>query len=358
MSKSVSGCILACGMAMLACSGQPKPIEAVQATPQAAAVTRANASPVSQPATTSPVPPAAAQAQPIAQTVPQVVASDHTEGPFNVGGQIFTFVKHVQGVGGHTSGDDSTVEWWELRDAAGKAVYRREYPVAFENGTFVETDDVDARELKASFGQGILIEGGELPSAPNGGWWIQIFGLMNGKLTPLSGAMRADGAFLGEKIESYQPSRMFRGQQPPTVSHDVLKFRVWTGNVNIVYGVIIDWIQGKVRPEWTCLGAQGQLSGCHYQIEADPIREKEMTFVRLFPEPENGFTPKHVVVKPDSKIDYLEAEAFVSWSADQDNVSFGVSDPDKVWIHVKIDGQDGWISGQEDFDAVGLPQAG
>ena len=345
-------------MAMLACSGQPKPIETFQATPKATALTRQDASPVSQPVTTSPVPPAAAQAQPIAHTVPQVVVSDHTEGPFHVGGQTFTFLKHVQGVGGHTSGDDSTVEWWELRDAAGAVVYRREYQVDFENGTFVETEDVDARELKASFGQGILIDGGELPSAPNGGWWIQIFGLINGKLTPLSGAMRADGAFLGEKIESYQPSRMFRGQQPPTVSHDVLKFRVWTGNVNIVYGVIIDWIQGKVRPEWTCLGAQGQLSGCHYQIEADPIREKEMTFVRLFPEPENGFTPKHVVVKPDSKIDYLEAEAFVSWSADQDNVSFGVSDPDKVWIHVKIDGQDGWISGQEDFDAVGLPQAG
>jgi hypothetical protein len=29
-----------------------------------------------------------------------------------------------------------------------------------------------------------------------------------------------------------------------------------------------------------------------------------------------------------------------------------------VWIHVKIDGQDGWISGEEDFEAVGLPQAG
>jgi hypothetical protein len=39
-------------------------------------------------------------------------------------------------------------------------------------------------------------------------------------------------------------------------------------------------------------------------------------------------------------------------------VTFGVSDPGKVWIHVKIDGQDGWISGEEDFEAVGLPQAG
>jgi len=38
--------------------------------------------------------------------------------------------------------------------------------------------------------------------------------------------------------------------------------------------------------------------------------------------------------------------------------SVGVSDPSKVWIHVKIDGQDGWISGEEDFEAVGLPGAG
>jgi hypothetical protein len=77
-------------------------------------------------------------------------------------------VKHVQSIEGNTSGDDSTVEWWELRDAAGKADYRRRYPVGFENGTFVETENVDARELKASLGQGILVEGGELPSAPNG----------------------------------------------------------------------------------------------------------------------------------------------------------------------------------------------
>jgi hypothetical protein len=64
------------------------------------------------------------------------------------------------------------------------------------------------------------------------------------------------------------------------------------------------------------------------------------------------------VVKPDSKIDYLEAQASVSWSVDQDDISFGVSDPGKVWLHVKIDGHEGWIFGEEDFDAVGLPQAG
>jgi len=358
MSKSASAYVLACGMMMLACSRQPTPTAAFQAAPKTKAVTRQDTSPVPQPASSSPAPPAAAQVQPLPQAVPKVVVSDQTQGPFSVGGQSFTFVKHVQGIDGKTSVDDSTVEWWELRNAAGSALYRRQYPVGFEGGTFVDTENVDVRELKTSLGQGILVQGGELPSEPNGGWWIQVFGLVNGKLTPLSGALRTDGAFLGEQVESYQPSTTFHGQQAPAVSHDVLKFRVWTGNVSIIYGVMIDWLQGRVRPEWTCMTVQRQPAACHYQIEADPIREKEMTFVRLFPEPDNGFTPKHVVVKPDSKIDYIEAEAFVSWSVDQDNINFGVSDPGKVWIHVKIDGQDGWISGEEDFDAVGLPQSG
>jgi hypothetical protein len=86
------------------------------------------------------------------------VAADQTEGPFHVGTQTFTFVKHVQKINGSKSPDDSTVEWWELRDATGKAVFREQYQVAFESGTFSETEDVGARELKTRFGPGILVE--------------------------------------------------------------------------------------------------------------------------------------------------------------------------------------------------------
>ncbi len=356
MRRSVLTGVVAFGMAASACSRQPKPAETSQATPAVALAV--HPVPAPQPATSPAALSVAPQAQPASQPVPNLVASDQTQGPFHIGGQNFTFVKHVQGVKGSTSGDDSTVEWWELRDAAGNAICHRQYPVAVDNGTLTDTENIDARELKTRFGQGILVEGGELPSAPNGGWWIQVFGLMNGKLGPMSGVLRTDGAFLGEQIESFKPTPMLVGQRPQAVSHDVLKFRMWTGNVSIIYGVIIDWIQGRVRPEWTCLTAQGQPAGCSYPIEADPARGSDLTFVRLFPEPESGFTPKHVVVKPDSKIEYIEAEASVSWSTDHDDVSFDVSDPGKVWLHIKIDGQDGWISGEEDFEAVGLPQAG
>jgi hypothetical protein len=228
-----------------------------------------------------------------------------------------------------------------------------------QNGRFEETEDVGARELKTKFGQGILIDGESLPAAPNTGWWVQVFALVNGKLTPLSAPITGDGDFLGEDTDSFQPTAMIRGQQPQIVSRDVLKFREWTGNFNILYDVEIDWIQGTLRPAWTCtrMTSKGPSSACRYKVEANPTRGNDLTFVRVFSEPDDGFTPKHVVLKPESKIDYVEAQMPVSWNADQSNTTLGMSGSEKTWLHIKVDGQDGWISGEEDFEAVGLPQA-
>jgi hypothetical protein len=88
----------------------------------------------------------------------------------------------------------------------------------------------------------------------------------------------------------------------------------------------------------------------------EALREDQQTFVRLFPEPDDGFTAQHVVVQAASKIEYLEARASVSWNQDGNGISFGV-DGD-LWLKVRIDGKEGWIHSQEDFSAVGLPLVG
>jgi hypothetical protein len=204
------------------------------------------------------------------------------------------------------------------------------------------------------------------PSTPNGGWWVQVFGFLNGKLKPFSTPMSTDGEFLGEDVETFQPTPLFQGRQVQPVSRDVLKFREWTGNFSILYSVAIDWIQGAVRPVWIChqLTSKGPGSSCRYKVQADPIRGKEMTFVRLFSEPDEGFIAKHVVIKPDSKLEYIEAQMPVRWSSEQNSTTIGMmkgdgADPnDKIWLHIRVDGQDGWIFSQEDFEAVGLPMAG
>jgi hypothetical protein len=343
-----------------ACAQQP-----AQPAPVTGAIIRPAAQPASQaPGPRTPTPAPAPAVKPVSLPPPKIVTLERTLGPFAVQNQSFTFVEHVQSIDRqpHDPDSDETVEWWELRDAAGNAVYHQQLGVSLQNGSFDDTESVGARQLTTKLGQGILVDGSSLPSAPDYSGWFQVFGLFNGKLVPFGAPMSTDGEFLGEAEDSFQPSVVFRGQQPQTVTRDVLNFRVWTGNFSIIYPVLIDWMQAKVRPAWTCYRttAKGMVATCTYKVQIDSATRtsKDLTFVRLYAEPEEGFPVTHVVVKPDSKIEYLEGQLRVDWSETKDNINIGVGDGSDVWLHVRIDGQEGWIHTQEDFDAVGLPQAG
>ena len=55
--------------------------------------------------------------------------------------------------------------------------------------------------------------------------------------------------------------------------------------------------------------AHGQVDRCDYPVqEAVPLARTERTFVRMFPEPDDGFQPSHIVNEPTSKIEVLQAE--------------------------------------------------
>ncbi len=325
--------------------------------------------PAEKPAVKAPTPHVAAPVpapavKPVSLPPPKIVAFERKLGPFQVQKQSFTFVEHVQSIDRqpHDPDSDETVEWWELRDAAGNAVYHQQLGVSLQNGSFDDTESVGARLLTTKLGQGILVDGSSLPSAPEYSGWFQVFGMFNGKLVPFGPPMSTDGEFLGEAVDSFRPSVTFRGQQLQTVTRDVLNFRVWTGNFSVIYPVLIDWMQAKVRPAWTCYRqtAKGMVAACTYKVQIDSATHtsQDLTFVRMYAEPEEGFPVTHVVVKPDSKIEYLEGQMRVDWSETKDNISIGVGNDSEVWLHVRIDGQEGWIHTQEDFEAIGLPQSG
>lgn len=92
-------------------------------------------------------------------------------------------------------------------------------------------------------------------------------------------------------------------------------------------------------------------------MEAERRPSDDLTFVRLFPNAdENGGIAAHAVVKRDSAVEFLSAEAEVQWDEAADGINFGVSED--VWLKVRVDGKEGWIHTQEDFLAIGLPLAG
>jgi hypothetical protein len=278
--------------------------------------------------------------------------------------QTFRLLTHVQSMAG---AGEETVEWWELRNAKNRVVYRQSYPVTFTNGSFDWMVSVSAKSFTTAQGGGILIEGGEEPSAPDGGGWVQVFGFKYGRdkygaeeslFGPFGPPIFIEGEFLGVDTDSFRPTATSIGGVTTTVMNDILKFRVWTGNFNIVYPVLINWITGRLQPAWRCLEStsKGQVERCSYPITIEAHRDSQPTFVRLFPEADDSFTPKHVIVQPQSKVEYLEARTPVTWNEDAKAISFSVNGD--VWIKVRIDGVEGWIHSQEDFDAVGLPQAG
>jgi hypothetical protein len=293
-----------------------------------------------------------------------VVVSDRSQN-LVVAQQTFHLLTHVQSIPGTS---EETVEWWELRDAKEQVLYRESYGVEFDNGSFASTVGINASSFTTKQGSGILIQGMDLPSAPDSGGWLRVFGFKYGRdkygadeslFGPFGPPISIEGVFLDIDTDALRPTPTSFQGTTTTVMRDVLKFRVWTGNLNIVYPVLINWITGKLQPAWRCLEttSKGQVERCSYPITVDAHRDgSEPTFVRLFPEADDGYTPKHVIVQPQSKIDYLEARVPVAWSGDDKAISFSVNGD--VWIKVRIDGVEGWIHSQEDFDAVGLPQSG
>src|SRR6266446_1501279 len=219
--------------------------------PSAAAQT-APAIPSSPPASSaSPFPPVAAPKS--GAPPPKVLVSDRSQSLI-VAQQTFRLLTHVQSIEGTT---DETVEWWELRDAKEHVVYRESYPVAFENGMFESTVGISANSFTTKQGSGILVHGMDLPSAPDSGGWVQVFGFKYGRdkyaadeslFGPFGPPIFIDGEFLDIGTDSFRPTPTFVGGATATVMHDVLKFRVWTGNLNIVYPVLINWISGKLQP--------------------------------------------------------------------------------------------------------------
>lgn len=310
--------------------------------------------PAASPQTSAPVQRPAADAK--------LVASERTQ-EFTIAERKYRLLLHEQSIDGTTS---KTVEWWELRDADDHVVRHESYPVALQNGEFEDTTEIIGNSFVGKDGSAIIIQGRNEVTAPGDGGWVQVFAFKYGRDkygadASLFGAFGAPiyvtGEFLGAETESYQPSVVFKGAAPQTVSHDVLKFKVWTGNFNITYLVRINWVTGHLQPEWRCpeSTSKGPVERCRYPVSAEAHREDQPTFVRLFPDADEG-TPKHLVIQPQTKIEFLEAKVPMTWSEDDKSITFTPNGD--MWLKVRIDGMEGWIHDEEDFDAVGLPQSG
>ena len=148
---------------------------------------------------------------------------------------------------------------------------------------------------------------------------------------------------------------------PVATRGDLIDLPVWAGNFYVMVPVRVDWAHGQFAAGEHCFemaGAPGLVeTGCEMHVQAErKAVNGDLAFVRLFQEAkENAGNVRHVVLKNDSKVEYLAAKAMVTWSGIGDLTEIHFVD---LWLKVMMNNDEenlGWIHTDEDFSAVGLP---
>jgi hypothetical protein len=294
-------------------------------------------------------------------------------GPFTIAGQDYTVELHTRKVQpGSTNEQGDTVVAMEIRDAAGAVQYRRTFPYQGKNEEFSDSWLVDARSLAGTNGTGLLVTYNSYsePSAPEQEHtgWIQIFGVLNGKLVPFGGPLEVQGGL----IDKYADGHTYKIAGPLGSQADVVDFKAWTGHCRLIYPVSIDWTQGKLMPAQKCRKTtEGLGIGCQYNVvPEEKLYIEGTTFVRLWPKPdETSGAPAKTVLREDSKVDLLTALVLTQWNdlgkpaspgnsngTLDDARGFRVAPDSDLWLKVRIGDKEGWMHSEEDFRALGLPE--
>jgi len=301
--------------------------------------------------------------QPTSRGVLQTDDTTQNLGPYRLIGEKFTVVLRAKRLPETSDRKQmETLSALEIRDHAGAVVYQRTFAYQIVAGKFAHTLTASAKLLPATNGNGLLITYREgSPAEPSTTYW-QVFGFINGKLGLFSGpasgeAPAATGMLMGSAVRGGGLG------MPMAQQGDRVELRLWTGNFYVIVPILVDWRHAHVLPAEHCFesgaGAGLRERGCDLRVEARrSTSQSDLGFVRLFREPqESEAGAKHVVVKPDSPVEYLAARDVIRWTSNGDLVQ--ASFPD-LWLKVLIDNDDekeGWIHSEGEFRAVGLTGA-
>ena len=283
-------------------------------------------------------------------------------GPFSIAGKTYTVVmREKRIVGGSDLALGQTLASLEISDATGDLAYRRDFPYPVGQGRFQRVLTASAQLISGTTGSGLMIyyqdhAPAQPASTPETRESWQMFGLVNGKLAALGkpapiGVPAAGGPFMGVMM------RAANGAVSVISQPDTIETRAWAGNFYVFVPLRVDWNHGGLAQGQRCLemiGGGTHEVGCDMRVQAarKPLAE-EFGFLRLFPEAnENPDAAQHVVVQKDSSVEILGSRAITTWNENGGLIQPAFSD---IWLHVRIDDQTGWIHGEEDLAAVGLP---
>jgi hypothetical protein len=299
---------------------------------------------------------------------PTIKEFSRQEGPFDLAGQRFTVVlqmKRLAGLGRAADPDfGETLATMAIKDSSGKVHFQATFPYEVSGDRFVETTAASAQMLRRRQGRGLLVTYGILPSTPLGGESWQVFGLfagpssapLHGRLVPFSKPISAEGQLItgksGERaVETSQEPGLQGGRaalsrlggeflrdrpaaDPLVPEHDRAGVAVRQDDATRAEAYLRAQRRSRATPGRGGPDLRATAPGSRRGHGRPPTRGGE-----------EGL-----------EVEFLGVETEVVWKENADSVGLGVSDD--VWIKIRIDGKEGWIHTQEDFQAIGLPQSG
>ena len=285
-------------------------------------------------------------------------------GPFKINEKDFSVILKVLKYRGASMAFDETVESFSIVDKEGKVHYQKSFNVEYVDGGFGESIGMSAYSLdsmgkrgfrneagklkeiisKGQSGVGLLLYYGFTPSAPSSGLLCQVFTLKGENLVPRFLPLTVYGQ-IHELPHGSNPNalRLFDG--------DTMRFGVRTGWFEVVVPV-------KVFDNLRVLPLHYSLTYSYSALDVIVKRRpsEEDTFVRFFNIPKASSIPRHVIIRKDTKIEFLFA--YTGVSIESGNAGCVISVDEMPWLKVRIDGEDGFVKDAEDLLALGLRESG
>lgn len=295
------------------------------------------------------------------------------EGPFTIGNQQYTVLLDSKVVSGGVSTSaraattQSTLASLQILDNHENSVYQESFSVVVSQQRFGSQLTASASLLPGDGGTALLIHfldqpppaSGAAPEFAKESW--QVFATVNGHLAPLGPVLplgHGSDITVGGALAAVMMKNGI-AVMPLASTAEVLALRVWTGSFYALVPVRFDWSHGQWGDGQRCYQTTGGTAterGCIMRLEARPqprSPDADTLYVRLFAAPDgNTDNLLNVPVSPSAQVELLESQAIVQWGVQDNRVTCALRD---IWLRVLIDGQEGWLQGQDAFDALGLP---
>jgi len=265
-----------------------------------------------------------------------------TEGPFLIGNskriRVFISITRVHFPKSIAPNWPESDVSYTIVDSTGAILLRRNFPA---NGEWDMSFDFTQEDIP-SIGSVVNCGREVVPSAPGSGADYQLFGLNSiGQIVSLTGVISSETF----KIVFLNPSQGTTPISPnDALSRPFIESEIWTGNFTAL-------VYHSIYPDGVTFDDAGQST---FGFEKIPVRinddetrqnrernKDKAPIISLFDSPDRNSTNfKNISVDAGSSIQFLNAVRRDGW-----------------WLHVVIDTREGYVR-SEDFDAIGLPDAG